>query len=119
MPDHDGYPTTQELQAILDFEGTPAEFVDYINSIWWYDGFTIKNGRDDFKRGVKRCYLSTWGWSGNEEIVSVLQQTWFWMLYWQESRRGGHYTFEVSTKQAWNNKLSVGSFGMPHSKVER
>lgn len=108
MPDSDGYPTQEELQAILDFEGSPAEFVEYINSLWWHDGFTVKNGRGTFGP-VKRCYLSTWGWSGNEEIVSWIEKTWFSYLHWQESRRGGHYTYEVP-KERWENKeLRMGA----------
>lgn len=117
MPDHDGYPTREELQAILDFEGTPEQFVEYINSIWWHDGFRVKSGFDDYL-GVKRCNLSTWGWSGNEDIVGVLKQTWFWMLWWRQSNRGGHYIFEVPTKQWWSKKYPM-AMGLPHSDIDK
>lgn len=116
MPDMDGYPTRAELEAILTFEGTPHEFVDYINSIWWHDGFRVSNGRDNFRKSVKRLHLSTWGWSGNEEIIGVLQQTWLWFMWWRQSNRGGHYIFEVPTK-SFDTKFSQ-PFGLPHSKVE-
>ena len=111
----DDYPTREELQAILDFEGTPAEFVEYINSIWWAEGFTVSNGRDDLRGSVKRCRLSTWGWSGNEDIMTVLDQTWFRMLWWKQSNRGGHYIYEVP-KDWWDKKYPM-AFGLPHSKV--
>lgn len=113
----DDYPTRDELEAILTFEGTPAEFIDYINSIWWHDGFIVKNGRDRlFKKGVKRAYLSTWGWSGNEDIIEVLKQTWLWMLWWRKSERGGHYEFEIPLDK-YNVKFQF-AYGLPHSKVE-
>lgn len=118
MPDRDGYPTTEELQNILDFEGNPADFMSVINLMWWHDGFTIKNGRDGLHgKAVKRCYLSTWGWSGNEEIIGVLQQTWFWFQWWRSSRRGGHYEFEIPND--WFTKPYPMAMGLPHSKVER
>jgi hypothetical protein len=110
------YPTEAQLQAILDFEGSPAELVEYIDSIYWANGFTVKSGFDDYL-GVKRCFLSTHGWSGNEDIIGVLRQTWFWMLWWRQSNRGGHYIFEVPTKQWWDKKYPM-KFGLPHSKVE-
>ena len=110
MPTEDGYPTKEELLRILQFEGSPTEFVEYINSIWWHDGFTVKDGRDTlFKKAVKRCYLSTWGWSGNEEIMEYIDRTWFRMLYWRSTRRGGHFEYEVP-KDRWNSKeLQMGA----------
>lgn len=115
------YPTEEQLQAILDFKGSPRQFIEYIDSIWWADGFTIKPGRDDFKKGVKRCTLSTWGWSGNEDIIGVMKQTWFWMLWWRKSERGGHYEFEVPNDSFLKSLTSVSgleTFGMPHSNVD-
>lgn len=116
MPDHDGYPTKEELQSILDFEGAPTDFMSIINLMWWHDGFTVKKGRDDFRKPVMRCYLSTWGWSGNEEIIGVLKQTWFWFLWWRKSRRGGHYEFEIPMSM-YTDKFSQ-KMGLPHSRVE-
>lgn len=103
MPDRDGYPTKAELQGIYDFVGSPREFVDYINSIWWHDGFTVENGKDDFYGKIKRLYLSTWGWSGNEETIDYINGTWFRFRYWVMTRRGGHYKFEVPLKD-WETK---------------
>lgn len=37
--------------------------------------------------------LTTGGWSDNEEIINELADTWFWSLWWQESKRGGYYKF--------------------------
>jgi hypothetical protein len=43
----------------------------------------------------RKLELHTGGWSGNEEIISVLQNSMFWVMYWQKSERGGHYYFEL------------------------
>lgn len=117
MPDGDGYPTKAELQRILKFKGTPAEFVDYIDSIWWDRGFMVKDGRNDFREPVKRLYLSTWGWSGNEDIIGVLHQTWFRLLWWKQYSRGGHYIYEIP-KDKFNVKFQF-AYGLPRSKVEQ
>lgn len=112
MPDKDGYPTPKELKAIWSFKGTPAKFVEYINSIWWHDGFRVKDGRDSFdKKAVKKLSLSTWGWSGNEEAMSYIDQTWFKLMYWQSHRRGGHYEFMVPVDQWQNSKFEMGKIG--------
>lgn len=110
------YPTDAELQSILDFKGTPEQFVDHINSMWWSEGFRVKRGFDGYT-GIQRLTLSTWGWSGNEDIIGVMRQTMFWMLWWRESHRGGHYTFEVPTKAWWRKELPM-EFGLPHSTIE-
>jgi len=38
--------------------------------------------------------LHTGGWSGNEEIIRAMQdnRVW-WGMFWESSRRGGHYEF--------------------------
>lgn len=48
--------------------------------------------------------LTTGGWSDNEEIIDQLADTWFWFLWWQESKRGGYYKFiytEVITYESY------------------
>ena len=40
--------------------------------------------------------LTTGGWSDNEELIDEIAETWFWFLWWQESKRGGYYKFIYS-----------------------
>lgn len=40
--------------------------------------------------------LTTGGWSDNEKFIEQVKETWFWFLWWQESKRGGYYKFKYS-----------------------
>jgi hypothetical protein len=107
MPDADGYPTKAELRRIRHWQCLPAEGVfdfegllHYVATIWWHpDLWTIRKRRERAGgRGklIRRYSVSTGGWSGNEEIINALQDNRsFWWICWTESRRGGHYEFQV------------------------
>lgn len=96
MINKDGYPTQDGLEAIKNFSGhiaTPGAKLDIetllelLHVVWYFPDYIKRNGR--------QLELHTGGWSGNEEIISVLQESMFWYLYWQKSERGGHYYFEL------------------------
>lgn len=112
MPDSDGYPTEEELKAFekwrvseVNIETFRArDVVDHLNLVWWYPErqMELREGRERFRhKKVMKLVLHTGGWSGNEDIIGKLQDTWFWILYWAESHRGGHYYFEIPWKD-WN-----------------
>lgn len=91
VDEDDVYPSEQELDAIRewrreDFRG----LLGFVRDRWWPD-------RDyGWQEDGRRYAIATGGWSGNEELVAALKQnTMFWMLCWQMSRRGGYYEFEV------------------------
>jgi len=100
-----GYPTEYGLKQIRKWRiGTDADicnrkaveaFIDLIHSMWWTPewGFTER-----LRKGKIYLELHTGGWSGNEEIIGELKKTFFWFFYWQMSKRGGHYWFEVDLK---------------------
>lgn len=86
------YPSDEELTRIAAWNlADQCEFInlmEYVHKLWSYsdNGYWRRKG-DIF-------YISTAGWSGNEEIIAALQEnTIFWLLYWQQSKRGGHYIF--------------------------
>ena len=93
MPTNDGYPTDDELQKIKKWDGIkdPHGLLDFLESVWhWPDwGFNLTGKR------ILKLYLSTGGWSGNEDIIRTLRETTFWNLYWQQSKVGGHYRFRI------------------------
>ena len=93
MPNVDGYPEDEELKRIelWDREQGFNKLLDYVGTIWHW-------GEPWFKKIDERHYkLSTGGWSGNEDIIAALKanENMFWMFCWQESRRGGHFKFEI------------------------
>lgn len=94
--DDDGYPTPDVLKQILlwpqnDFQG----MMKFIKSLWNYSncGYWTETDTED---GIEYS-VSTCGWSGNEEILEMMRDNvnMFWTLCWVQSRRGGHYIFEV------------------------
>ena len=92
MIDSDGYPTEETLKNIEEFDlltGDIYELVEYICENW-VNGYPPKWDR---KHGTLQ--LSTGGWSGCESVIAALRKNkFFFMLYWHQSRVGGHYWFK-------------------------
>lgn len=90
--DKDGYPTEETLDAIKQWPHTDfAGLMDFCGEAWHWPKCweRLFNGR--------RIEASTGGWSGNESIINALceNEFFFWTMCWQESKRGGHYVFEL------------------------
>ena len=85
------YPDDEDLKRIREWDiRDPFGLIEFIESIGWCDPVR--------RRGRRVWYVEfhTWGWSGNEDIISALQSNYlFWSLYWEKSVRGGHYYFRV------------------------
>lgn len=89
------YPTENELQKITDwdFEDKWNDLMTYIKSLWKYADWGWHEETTDT---LIRYYISTGGWSGNEEIINAMEENYmFWIMCWEQSRRGGHYIFEI------------------------
>ena len=88
--DKNGYPEEHELKKIRNWPYTDSfGLMKYIKDLWYMDdwGFSEKKGT---------FYLSTGGWSGNEEIIEALAENiMFWNICWWSSNRGGHYIFKI------------------------
>lgn len=86
--DEDGYPTEEELEKIKnwkyeDFHG----LMEYVKSLWNWDGSRFERIEDSYN-------ISTYGRSGNEDLIFAMKQNnMFWFIYREQSRRGGHYIF--------------------------
>lgn len=112
--DEDGYPTESALEAIekWHWDDIPGWF-KFIENLWMYRewGWKEKIEPHDFQeykgyegKMVHRYYISTAGWSGNESVIRAMQNnTMMWQLNWVQSRRGGHYIFEL---REFNDKLN-------------
>lgn len=98
------YPNEKELETIAKWDiHDPRGLVEFLQSVWYFENyFHISRGRNRFfQNWIMRIRISTAGWSGNEDRIEALMQNMFWMIYWQKSVRGGHYTFEIPVK-IWN-----------------
>lgn len=102
MLDDDGYPTEDALTIIREwtFQMPTRELFDFIKSIWWMPDWGWKECEviDEITGETNYAYyISTGGWSGNESIVEAMQDNkyFFWFRNWVQSRRGGHYIFEL------------------------
>jgi len=92
------YPTDEDLERIAGWplpcttESAQAWF-DFIASIWWMPDWGWSQNGDTFS-------ISTGGWSGNEDIIGAMGDNFiYWGLCWETSRRGGHYTFKLPSKE--------------------
>jgi hypothetical protein len=94
--DEDGYPTEKLLDKIENWEYNSKyeELMQFIKPYWRYSDFGYWDEKT-LDKG-KEYHISTAGWSGNESIIGALKENKiFWMVSWIQSRRGGHYIFEV------------------------
>ena len=99
--DEDGYPTENALEIVEKWHWDDARgWFKFIEGLWAYHdwGWKEKDESHDWNKDkiVHRYYISTAGWSGNESIIRAMQKNdWMWHLNWVQSRRGGHYIFEL------------------------
>jgi len=85
------YPSDEDLEKISKWEVTressAAALFDFIEDIWNTDYGT-------FNRKGRTIKLVTGGWSGNESIISAINQQ-AWSNCWEESKRGGLHVFKI------------------------
>ena len=101
MLDDDGYPTQVALDIIQLWHWTdPKGWFKFIESLWHLKSFGWSEGElpHDWKPDTMsyQYHLSTAGWSGNEAIIRAMEENCdMWESNWVQSRRGGHYIFEL------------------------
>ena len=102
--DEEGYPTAEALYKIRKWNYTDIKgCFEFMRQLWFYDDYWREEKvSEDSYTGMQydtprqRYYISTAGWSGNEDIIRALKENQLlWSLTWVQSRRGGHYIFEV------------------------
>lgn len=92
MLDADGYPTDETLKRITEWPYSDfVGLMKFVREAWAYADAGYWDQTDT---GYS---ISTAGWSGNEDIIGALRANkMFWLCCWEESRRGGHYKFDLS-----------------------
>lgn len=101
MLDEDGYPTEQCLEIIANWHWSdPEGWFAFIKEYWhipcfgWQEADVPHEFREN--KIVHQFRISTGGWSGNESIIRAMERNgMMWHLNWVQSRRGGHYIFEI------------------------
>lgn len=88
------YPSDDELKKIETWEGDFHELMSFIESIWWARDWGFSKEREVY-------FLSTGGWSGNEDIIRSFQKNFImWSQYWYSTRCGGHYIFKHGSNES-------------------
>jgi hypothetical protein len=71
------------------------ELLRLIENEWEYadmGGFKLTGDKEKERKLV----LNTFGWSGNEDIITALRTNFgFWSWFWEMSQKGGHYEFTI------------------------
>ena len=96
--DEDDYPTDAALDIVRLWHWTDAEgWFKFIRGLWHLRDWGWKESDErDCGKMIHVYHISTAGWSGNESIVNAMQENhMLWRLNWLQSRRGGHYIFEL------------------------
>lgn len=100
MLDSEGYPTQISLEMIEKWHWSDMKgWFEFIKNIWYFSdwGWKEVDELNSLDRNCHRYYISTTGWSGNESIIrSMATNKMLWDLSWVQSRRGGHYIFELA-----------------------
>jgi hypothetical protein len=94
--DENGYPDDDTLKQIETFDlGVKFENLhEYLKLIW--ENWEYANASWTYDKNTGCLQISTCGWSGNEEIIAAMKQNYlFWGIFWYQSKRGGHYWFQV------------------------
>lgn len=86
MSDADGYPTEDDEEYYRTVKVIDDAFFEKLEEDWWSASW-------GYKRARTYLYLSTGGWSGNESIISALQQNVYFWTRFEMERAGGHYKF--------------------------
>lgn len=107
------YPTGEELEKIKNWDiHDYSALMEFVKSIWWMPEFGWHEGpggNEVHELTTKTLSISTGGWSGNESIITALENNaMFYMSCWVSSRRGGHYEFELpdwKAREEYNKKI--------------
>jgi len=97
--DDEGYPNDLALDAIKNWKWDATDkLFEFMRELWKWADDGYWSQEDD---GEKLIYkISTGGWSGNESLIDALEQNLtVWSFTWVQSRRGGHYIFELPYKK--------------------
>lgn len=96
--DTEGYPTDEWLSFLKTYK--PSEdipmsaFIEMLNDAWWPTSGCVAQRK---YRGRIRVALHTFGWSGNEETLSVIDANIELSFFFRKRlwKAGGHHYYEA------------------------
>lgn len=81
------------IEEIIKFDHVEwKKCINILKENWNTDYGSITETKN--QEGETILELITGGWAENEKIIYQIQDTMFWFMYWQESKRGGYYKFK-------------------------
>ena len=94
MLDEFGYPNEKAHSKIIEWPSNDFPgLIKFVKNLWWQAEWGWREERED---DSIFCFISTGGWSENEELIGSMKKNQiFWLFCWVASHRGGHYEFEV------------------------
>ena len=99
--DDDGYPTEESLERLGkilngdDYEKAYEAFWSALKENT-YGNMMYGHTKVEVRGEIKEVWqYHTGGWSGNESIIRVLQDTVYWHLVLDRYDAGGHYYFKL------------------------
>lgn len=111
--DQHEYPTEWGIAQLREFRGTPQQFVDLVMRMWWQPTpIHIEHTNADGE-AIIVVRMATGGWSGNEELISEIDRTFFSFFYWQFSRRGGLHVYHIPADKWHTPSDLIGALPAP------
>jgi hypothetical protein len=84
--------------------------------MWWAaTPIHVEHAANDDGDAVVVVRMATGGWSGNEELISEIDRTFFSFFYWQFSRRGGLHVYHVPADKWHAPSDLIGALRAPGS----
>lgn len=87
------YPSDADLDRLRAWDlADPIGFLKAAQALWWIPD---RHWPDEVVAGAT-FEVHTGGWSGNELVIEAMQAAHgglLWHYVWEQTRRGGHYTF--------------------------
>lgn len=106
--DADGYPTEETLTAIekwpvVRHQAELIDLMDFVHRAWRYDDAWEEEDIEEYREYT----ISTYGWSGNESLISALEANMMFSIIAPWSwRRGGHYVYRIPLKKEDNDAVA-------------
>ena len=87
----EGYPEDEELAEVkelgFDFKAGCDRMGELLEATGYCRGYGYPTD-GSFE-------LHTGGWSGCEELIAAAMESMWWLRYWYQTTRGGHYLFKA------------------------